>query len=569
MLRQLFIALLASQSIYTQAAPTALPIVDLGYSLHQASSFNTSGRTYNFSNIRYAEPPIGNLRFRAPIPPQTANRSVDNGLIGRVCPQAAPAWQAIAQQFDPAYLTGKPFNASDAEAALAAAASNPPTNDSRTTEDCLFLDVVVPEQVYSQANQSEKSNEGAPVLVWIYGGGYTFGEKTGAGAYNPSGLIKASQVGGSEGVVYVALNYRLGAFGWLAGPTLQSDGTANAALYDQRLALQWVQKYIHLFGGDPTRVTVFGESAGGGSIMHQITAFGGLAGKAPFQQAILQSAAFQNVSTNEIMDRVEGMPGNFQQEQTFDGFLSLLNVSTLAEARELPSSALITANAQQVGASPYGLFTYGPVVDGLFAPGIPGKLLLQGSFDHNLRLMLGHNADEGLVFTSPLFPNDTAYNALVSSDFPDISPSVADYVQDVLYPPPSASTPYKDNIGRASMTISESTFVCNTLYLDLAFGNNTYAYQFSVPPALHGQDVPYTFFNGPNAQVLSDATANALQAYITSFATTGVPSGSGIPHFPLYGNNSEIINLNATSITDIMDPTANPRCLWWQKALYY
>ena len=89
--------------------------------------------------------------------------------------------------------------------------------------------------------------------------------------------------------MFVAINYRLGAFGWLSGPTLQSDGTANAGLYDQRLALEWVQKNIHLFGGDANCVTVAGESAGGGSIMHQITAFGGLKGAAPFQQAILQS----------------------------------------------------------------------------------------------------------------------------------------------------------------------------------------------------------------------------------------------------------------------------------------
>ena len=72
-----------------------------------------------------------------------------------------------------------------------------------------------------------------------------------------------------------------------------------------------------------------------------------------------------------------------------------------------------------------------------------------------------------------------------------------------------------------------------------------------------------------NAAVRSDATAIALQEYITSFAKTGVPSGAGIPSFPLYGNDSTIINLNATSITEIMDPTANARCLWWQKALYY
>ncbi|KAL9600988.1 MAG: hypothetical protein Q9219_002810 [cf. Caloplaca sp. 3 TL-2023] len=524
----LFAILITSIGIHEQVNAFSLPIIDLGYSLHQASIFDTTGRTYNFSNIRYAEPPTGDLRFRAPLPPQTVNRSVDDGSIGRVCAQAIPAWEAIAAQFVPAYLTGQPFNVSDAEAALDAAASSEPFIDPRTTEDCLFLDVVVPEQILSKASNSSSSKQGAPVLVWIHGGGYTLGEKTGDGVYNPAGLIKASQVSGAEGVVYVAINYRLGAFGWLAGPTLQSDGTANAGLYDQRLALEWVQRYIHLFGGDPNRVTVFGESAGGGSIMHQITAFGGEAGKVPFQQAILQSPAFQNT------------PGNLQQEQTFGGFLSLLNVSTLQEARQLPSSALIQANAQQVAASPYTLFTYGPAVDGLFAPGLPGKLLLHGSFDHSVKLMLGHNADEGLAFTSPFINNSTAYDNFLRSSLPDISPDVASYIENELYPPPSESTPYKDEVGRASLSTSESSFVCNTLYLDRAFGNETYAYQFSVPPALHGQDVVYTFFNGPNSvvgsgpPVTSDATALALQQYITSFAETGVPGGPGIPRFPLW-----------------------------------
>ena len=160
------------------------------------------------------------------------------------------------------------------------------------------------------------------------------------------------------------------------------------------------------------------------------------------------------------------MPGNFQQEQTFDDFLSLLNVNTVQEARQLSSSALIKANIQQVGASPYGDFTYGPVVDGLFAPGIPGKLLLQGSFDHDLKLILGHNADEGLDFTSPFVSNDTAYDAFIKASFPDVSTSVASYIEEELYPPPPNSTLYRDETGRTSLSISESTFVCNTLYLD-------------------------------------------------------------------------------------------------------
>lgn len=118
------------------------------------------------------------------------------------------------------------------------------------------------------------------------------------------------------------------------------------------------------------------------------------------------------------------------------------------------------------------------------------------------------------------------------------------------------------------MLAPTDTHSCNTYYLDRAFQNQTFAYQFSVPPALHGQDVPYTFFNGPDTMVASDTTAVALQEYITSFVTMGTPSGPNLPMFPLYGNSSQILNLNATSITEVMDPVANSRCLWWQKGLY-
>ncbi len=322
-----------------------------------------------------------------------------------------------------------------------------PPQDPRTTEDCLFLDVVVPETIFKGASKNANDTSGAPVLVWIYGGGYTFGEKS---AYSAAGLIHAAQLNNTEGIIFVSLNYRLGAFGWLSGPTFQQDGTANAGLYDQRLALQWVQDNIHLFGGDPNRVTVIGESAGGGSIMHQITAFGGLNGPAPFQQAVLQSAAFQNVVSN------------LQEETIFNTFLGLLKVSTIEEARQLPLTALQTANIIQVANSSYGDFTYGPVVDGLFAPAIPGKLLLQGSYDHNLKLMLGHNADEGLDFTSPFITNDTTFNEYIQTAFPTINPSVATYIETVLYPPQMpgtlALTGYSDETGRAVLAVTESTF---------------------------------------------------------------------------------------------------------------
>ena len=114
---------------------------------------------------------------------------------------------------------------------------------------------------------------------------------------------------------------------------------------------------------------------------------------------------------------------------------------------------------------------------------------------------------------------------------------------------------------------------CNTNYLDRAYGNQTYAYEFSVPPGTHGSDVPYTFFGtniaADNLQVKSGPVAVALQEYITSFAENGSPSGPQLPHFPLYGNRSRVENLNATSLTEITDDTANARCKWWQLGLTY
>ena len=292
--------------------------------------------------------------------------------------------------------------------------------------------------------------------------------------------------------------------------------------------------------------------------MHQITAFGGLKGRAPFAQAIPQSPGWQNI------------PGTLLQSDIFNAYLGLLKVKTIAEARQLPTEALIRANAAQIGASAYGQFTYGPVVDGLFTPALPGRLLLQGSFDKHVKVMVGHNSDEGLDFESPAVNSTAAFDAYVQFAFPDIAPKVLRYLSDVLYPPVfDGSQPYRTNFQRATFVLSESTFTCNTFYLDSAYKNQTYAYLFSVLFGLHGTDVPYTFFNGPSPAVVNDKIAVALQEYITSFAVKGQPNGPGIPKFPLYGPNADIINLNTTTITQIMDDTFNERCKWWQKALYY
>jgi len=148
-----------SQNSSTSSA--ALPIVDLGYELHQASLYNSTGGFYNFSNIRYAAPPTGENRFRAPVLPATNRTAVQTGLPARICPQAEPAWLLIAEAYIPLYLAGQTvFNASSFNLS-SASSGGLPVQDPRTTEDCLFLDVVVPEAIFNNAGKGY----GAPVLV--------------------------------------------------------------------------------------------------------------------------------------------------------------------------------------------------------------------------------------------------------------------------------------------------------------------------------------------------------------------------------------------------------------------
>ncbi|KAI9055325.1 hypothetical protein LZ554_000285 [Drepanopeziza brunnea f. sp. 'monogermtubi'] len=576
----------ASLLALTQAA---LPVVDLGYTVHQAT-LNSSGSGYfNFSNIRYGEPPVGPLRFNPPVAPSGRNATVVSGGENVMCPQAGPAWAADALKFVTAYLTGQNLsnytNPTMIQTPAIMNLSSVIMPDSQTSEDCLFLDVIVPEKVFNvtktnttsgyhevscQPGQNCTVYAGAPVLVWIYGGGYTGGSKTSEG--NPASLISRSVENDGEGVVYVAMNYRLGLFGWLAG---NENVTANVGLLDQRLALDWVQDNIYLFGGDPSRVTVMGESAGGGSIMHHITSYAGM-GSVPFQQAIPQSPAFQPVIPEQSEALFSQVLGNASE-------LSNMTVSTADDLRALSFESLFALNAILVGVSAYGLFSFGPVIDptpGSYVPDIPIRLIANGSY-HNVSIMVGHTSNEGILFTPPFIQTQEESIELFSLLFPGANESTISTIVDDLYPPVYNGTyGYKNAIDRTSLAVSNFLVTCNSYYLAKTLPSS-YGYIFQAPPGLHGQDIAYTFFNGDNSTlnegaVVNTTVATAFQRYLTSFAMTGLPVAEGVPDFTMYGDNSTVSSISSHVIfipeigEHIVDPGAmEEQCQLWAEAPYY
>jgi carboxylesterase type B len=328
--------------------------------------------------------------------------------------------------------------------------------------------------------------------------------------------------------------------------------------------LEWIAENIHLFGGDSTRVTVIGESAGGMSIIHHITAYGGRRGPALFQQAIIQSGGWVPVITKK------------QQKDTLDQFLGLLNVTSIEDARKLPSEKLIAANAFQAYYSTWASFTYGPVVDGDYVPDFPWRLLLEDKFDHDVSVMIGHNSDEGLLFTSPDSRNSDFFEDSLLAEAP-VSLNDADHISNVLYPPIyDGSYGYTDPVQRVALFIGEWALNCNLNYLRRAYKGNTHAYQFSIPPGLHGQDVPYTFYKDGSTltSILFDipvsnvTVALAMQDWFTSFAFDGEPRSDLGPDFIQHGPHARLMDIGQETLKMINDSTDNPRCRFWQTVPY-
>ncbi|KAL9084270.1 MAG: hypothetical protein Q9159_005315 [Coniocarpon cinnabarinum] len=507
-------------------------VVDLGYQRHLGFIVNDSLVT--FRNIRYAASPEKDLRFQAPQPPPVSHNRSPINASDVICPQAYPKWLVSG--------TNSTFTPDEI-----------PPVDPRTSEDCLALDVLLPQSIWRH-----RARKSAPVLVWVPGGGFDVGYKDASGAGH--GLVSRSTQYIEDGIILVSINYRLGMFGWMHG-----DGVANnAGLLDQRLALHWVQQYIHLFGGDASKVTVLGESAGASSIQAHLTTSDGTDDALPFRGAIIQSPY--------------AIPSLPDPRSSVEGVLAFSNITSLDALQAVNSTDLQKVNALLIGNSqPFGTFTFGIAPDGQYVPDLPGRLFHQGRFHKKVRVMTGHNRDEGSRFVpNKVILDDHEYTSYVSSllHLPANDMANLHNITHIQYPPVfDGSQGYINQTERNNMTYGDAYLLCNARFIDTApFTNPVYGYEWSVPPGIHGADLAYTFYDFGDGPGLNTTVAEALQGCIISFAVNLDPNAKGLPDFPATAAAGRILNLGSGGIGIIPDGQGNPRlaerCAYWREAPY-
>jgi para-nitrobenzyl esterase len=484
-----------------------------------------SGGVAAFKGIPYAAPPLGRLRWRAPRPPEPWDGELDASRYGPIAPQPRAA------------ISG----------------DQPPT----TSEDCLTLNVFAP----------RGAGDDLPVMVWIHGGAYYLGSSADP-MFDGTGLARRGEV------VVVTLNYRVGALGYLdfsSFATHDEPFESNLGQRDQMAALEWVQRNIAAFGGDPARVTVFGESAGGGAITTLMTTpsaadlFGG---------AIVESAPVGSVYSRE---RARGFA---------ERFLGIVNVSArnIGLLRSLPVETLTDACETLVQSNPLsspGTIAVAPVVDGELVPEYPLDAFRSGAA-LRVPMLIGTNRHEAQLFKlmrSPILPTTArGIDAMVENLG----------LREALAIPRA----YRGYPSRAAaLHIStDAAFRMPSIWAAAAHSEYapTWMYEFDyVPPvlkalglgAVHGSELPYVWGNKPGnplAAVPLGGTkwaaqiAERIQSRWLEFAHTHEPNPPGIePFWPRYDTKTRSTLMINRSDRIVDDPGYTQRRVWGDEIIAF
>ena len=444
-----------------------------------------------FKGIPYAGAPVGDLRWRAP--------------------QTPVKWEGVrkADQFSAACMQspfpeGSPFR--DAPEPV--------------SEDCLYLNIWT---------GAKSPKEARPVMVWIYGGSLVRGSGS-LPQYDGEELAK-------KGVVLVTINYRLGIFGFFAHPELTKESDRNASgnygLLDQIAALKWVQKNIAAFGGDPKRVTIFGESAGSWSVNALVAT---PLAKNLFQRAIGESNA-----------NFGGIPTLAQAEQNGLRVAKNLAADSLAALRTKLATDVMKANAEYAQLN----------VDGWMLPEQVYAIFSKGR-QNDVPTLIGWNADEATAFTPAM--KAEAFQAQAKRRFGDLADEylrIYSAGSDLQARASSAAAMRDQMFGWEMRTWAR---------LQTKTGKSkAFLYYFSrVPPgpwgkrlgAYHSSEIRYVFNNLQKGQVedVDRKLAATMSSYWVNFAIKGDPNGKSLPRWPLYNEKSDL----AMGLGDDVESTKTP-----------
>ena len=434
----------------------------------------TNSEVMVYRGIPFAAPPIANNRWRPP--------------------QPAASWSGIrdATEFGPRCVQG---------------GFAPGANQQMSSEDCLYLNVYTP---------ARAQDELLPVMMWIHGGGFFTGTAS-SNQYDAQHLA-------AKGAVVVTINYRLGTFGFFAHPELTSESpnnsSGNYAMLDAIAALEWIYKNAAAFGGDPTNVTVFGESAGGMAVSALMAS--------PLARGLIHRAILQ--SRTEVIGL--GFTSNPQPtlaEAEAAGLMQMeaFGATSLTELRD--------ASAQDIVEN----FPTGGrvVVDGWFLPKQIAQIYAQGD-QHPVYLLAGSNRDEANFFGIGAESLD-AYDAMAEELFGDLAEEFK-----TLYPASDAAS--ADAAIRQAYNDEMAWLPRKLAKYQSDWGFSSYVYFFDrVPPGTsrgvtHVAELAYVFNQWdqhPEWHAEDRALGNAMSTYFVNFARRSRASGEGLPDWPGFSDN--------------------------------
>ncbi|KAL5318370.1 hypothetical protein ACEPPN_013430 [Leptodophora sp. 'Broadleaf-Isolate-01'] len=541
--------------------------VNLGHVRYRGLQNSTSGIT-SFYGIKYAKSPVGNLRWRPPVPIDTkrthlSDDAVDATVRGPTCIQSVPPWS-------PGVITGE------------------------QNEDCLLLDILTPVTPISAK---------LPVLVQIHGGGYSSGS-----VQSSPGNAIVHQSNGS--LIYVAIQYRLGPLGFLAGDKVASDGSWNVGLLDQRAALNWIRTNIHHFGGDPSKVTITGGSAGGASVTLQMVLYGG-SRNPPFRSAIPGNVTSYEESVFYILIRDVEYPwwtpiySRAWLNRQYNIFMEATNCTILSCLRSISTNAIQSATVQAYQTAyeaekfAYGTFYWGPAIDGRIIRDHPIKEFRDGHFT-KVPIMVDRDGYEGLLFSNFSMSTDEDLISDLSVLWPQAPESLildamalysgSEYdatnlkKQPIILAFEKAGGPFNlsDAYSRRQSIFGDAIVNCPSNSIMTAVsraGLRAYKMVFNAGSQVHGATVPYLFsetIEPSGAEVLggfvsiagNGTLAMIMRNYFVSFtrfldpnALSNNTSQPVTPFWPEYIlPRSNVLSVGFDDINVVSDPDDSAQC---------